>query len=845
MELTAAIVGCGARGTEHAAALAEVEGVSLTGVCDRAESSRDRASAELGVPGFAEVSELLTSTRPEIVVVATPPDVRIDVIVPAAKSESVRAIVVEKPLALTMSEAEGIVAAADRAGVQLTVGHQLRFAPHFIALQEAIEKGELGTVEFIRALSYGHLLEQGPHLVDAARALSGGRRILWAMSQRGAELTPGARGGDPDGLLPEIPAWTTHHLALEGGIRCALETGPLHQRSDRFGRGEEIDDYLDKRLTVVGSRGIAQLVTGGDCRILSEDTGRWRTHQAGIAGYLSATRSLHEDVRDSVLDGRPGRADAHDALHSLEGLLACVESARRGEAVRLPVSREGGPARERRQPDLEVSVVLPLPDHRGYAQRAVRSWTQGQTFDRDRYEVIVASDGEEQGLDEKVRPLLGPADRLMRVDGVDEIELYDRAARAARGRLLIFTEPHCIAEAAFIEEMLAHLARTGEEGACGRTVAICPNAMARMEQFVYDEGFRVWSQPGHWCKVILRAFAVDRRTYLDAGGYETKYGRFAEFALAAKLHSTGKRMGYAPGAAVEHVYTTNFSMLIPPIEDFLLGDLRYRLDHPADYCERYFGVPEEWTTRAERSRSGARAAWAVAARALLRPPTWRSGSVRPLLATAIRLIPAALFGSRPTQMHAEVRFALAKLRCHLWRSNERRMLSAYKDAFDWMNRRARLRFLAELEAGPPEPAEKPHFAVADLPEERLLGFHRAERVNGTSFRWSRAVASAEISVDPGEYRVEIDTGGLRDPRRLGVQVFFNGRRIPGSRIELDASRIAFRLKASEFSNGGTQRLALVAAPFRPARVADSDDDRELALPVSSVDFEPLREVARG
>jgi predicted dehydrogenase len=838
VELSAAIVGCGRRGIDHGTALSDVDGVSLAGACDLVESRRKRAEAELGVPIYSDAEELISATRPEIVVIATQPDARADLVLPIATSEAVRAIVVEKPLALNMREAEEMVAAADRAGVQLAVGHQLRFTPHFISLQESIERGELGTIEFIRALSYGHLLDQGTHLVDAARALSGGRRVLWAMSQGGADLSasPG-----PDGEPLEVPEWTTHHLALEGGIRCTLEAGPLHQRSERFGQGaEEIDDYLDKRLTVIGSRGIAQFVTGGDCRILTEGDADWRTHPGGIASAISATRLFHEEVRDSLLHGSPHRADAHDALHSLEGVLACAQSATGGYAVQLPLGREQGrPALRRPLDEPEVSVILPMPDHRGYAERAVTSWTEGQTFARDRYEVIVASDGADAALDERVEPLLGPADRAVREEGATEIELYDKAARLARGRLLVFTEPHCIAEPDFVEEMVAHLARTGEPGACGRTVAISPNGLARMEQVLYDESFNIWSQPGHWCRVILRAFAIERSTYLEAGGYETKYGRFAEFALAAKLHSTGNRIGYAPAAAVEHLYTTSFPELIPPVEDFILGEVRFRTEKPAPYCERYFGVPEEWAGRAEHSRDGARAALRVATRGLLRRASWRAGAARPLLATAVRLVPTALFGPRPAMANAELRFALARLRCSLWRFNDRLLEGAYRDAWDWMARRTRLAATAGIEPQPSERSDETSFALADLPDQRLFGFHRAEQVNGTSFRWSRAIAYAEVPVEPGEYRVEIETGGLRDPRSLGVQVFFNGRRIRASRLDVDPSRITFRLTAGQFSRSEPQRLGLVAAPFRPAQVAVSEETRELALPVSSVAFRPL------
>jgi predicted dehydrogenase len=846
--LTAAIVGCGPRGIDHAVAIGEVDGVSLAAFADLVQARRERAQAEFGVPAYGEASEMLSATNPEIVVVATPHDVRGELIGRIATGESVSAIVVEKPLALSMTAAEEMVAACDRAGVQLSVGYQLRFVPHFIALKEAIDSGELGSIEFIRGLSYGHLLDQGPHLVDAVRALTGGRRVLWAMSQRGAALTPADAPGDRDGLIPDISAWTTHHLALEGGVRCALETGPLHQRGDRYGQGaEEIDDYLDKRMTVIGSRGIAQFVAGGDCRILTDDDDGWRTHAGGVARYVSANRAFHEEVRDGLLHGTPHRCDAHDSLDSLEGLLACARSLTDGDAVTLPLEREGraatlavGP-----KPTLEASVILPIPDHRGYAEQAVRSWTEGQTFDRGRYEVLVAVDGVEPGLDELVQRLLGPGDRLIRKDCVHEIELYDKAARAARGRVLLLTEPHCIAEPTCIEEFLAHLARTGEVGGFGRSVGINANALARMEETLYEEGIRPWVHPDHWCKVILRATAIDRQVFLDVGGFETAYGRFAEFALAAKLHASGKRLGHAPGAAVQHVYTTSFSMLEPHIEDFLDGELAYRLDYPPEYCERYFGAPREWVERRVLTKEGARAAWGVAFRALLRPAAWRYGSARPLLDTLRRLSPAALLGPRPALARANLSYALARLRCRLWWFSERRQMRAYRDAWDGLTGRSRLRDLAAL---PPErsaaPA-RPPFALADISDERLLGFHATERFNGTTFRWSRSVALAEVPVNPGAYQVEIDTGGLRDPRDVGLQVFFNGRRIPRSHLNVDPRRIAFPVEPGQFSSDANQRVGFVSVSFQPSREADSPDTRELGLPVSSIDFRPVAEPGGG
>jgi predicted dehydrogenase len=512
VSLRAAIVGFGRRAEEHAAALTQVGGVSLDGIADPSEGRRAVAK-QAGLPAFAVLGELLSEIRPEIVLVTTPADVRLEPVAEAASAPSVGAIMVEKPFSHSMEEAEEMLAACEREGVLLTVGHQLRFAPPLIALREAIQAGELGTVEHIRASCFGHLLDQGPHLVDAVRFVTGGRRAQWAMSQGGEGLLPAARRGSREGLAQGIPAWSTHHLAFEGGLRVTLETGVLHQRGDRFGHGDELDDFLDKRLTVVGSRGLAQCVAAGDCRLLIDGEARWRVHRGGFQAYLGANRAFHEELRDAVTHGTPHRADARDALDSLEPLLACARSVAGGGAARLPLEPEQDVARAPapRRPEPEVSVVVPLADHRGYAREGMISWTAEQTFDRDRYEVIVCLDGVEEGLEESVRPLLGSQDRILCRDGAAEIELYDEGVREARGRLVILTEPHCIAERTFIEEMTAYLARTGEVGACGRSVGINENGLARMEEILFEEGMAEWSKPGHWCRVILRAIAIEKQ----------------------------------------------------------------------------------------------------------------------------------------------------------------------------------------------------------------------------------------------------------------------------------------------------------------------------------------------
>jgi UDP-N-acetylglucosamine 3-dehydrogenase len=225
----AAVVGCGPRGRDHAEALRAAEGIELVGVADRAAERRETIATELGVPAHAGLAELLDAAAPELLVVATPPSGRAELVEIAAGADGVRAIVVEKPLALRLPEARSMVEGCERHGVLLTVGHQLRFCPELIAVREAIERGDLGELELIRAIGFGNLLDQGPHLVDAVLWLAGERRVLWAMSQRGDAATAGRPVGSlpPAGESHPAPPWMTSYLCLDGDVRAVVESGAL------------------------------------------------------------------------------------------------------------------------------------------------------------------------------------------------------------------------------------------------------------------------------------------------------------------------------------------------------------------------------------------------------------------------------------------------------------------------------------------------------------------------------------------------------------------------------------------------------------------------------------------
>src|SRR5256714_7426076 len=214
------------------------------------------------------------------------------------------------------------------------------------------------------------------------------------MSQRGEAAVAGLPAAATAGSHG-APAWMTHYLAFEGGLRALCETGPLHQRGREFR-----DEWRDKRVVALGSEGMGEAHALGGCRLLRAGGPGWENGTlGGPEDYAAATTALHAAVRESLVEGTPHPCDARGALHVMEVLVACAQSASDGDAAVLPPARDrdpfaelrGGPASRaparagspsaaplRGGPD--VSAILPLPDHRAWAERAVASWLEEQTL---------------------------------------------------------------------------------------------------------------------------------------------------------------------------------------------------------------------------------------------------------------------------------------------------------------------------------------------------------------------------------------------------------------------------------------------------------------------------------
>ncbi|MFN8444266.1 MAG: Gfo/Idh/MocA family oxidoreductase [Caldilineaceae bacterium] len=144
-----AVIGAGLIGQKHAALIANGSAATLVGICD-ADPSRRSIAEQLQMPFFQSLEALLTQTKPDGVIIATPNHAHASVAEICA-SHGVH-LLVEKPIAETRVDAERIIKAAEAAGVQVLVGHHRRHNPLIAETRKLIQAGVIGRLIGVNVL---------------------------------------------------------------------------------------------------------------------------------------------------------------------------------------------------------------------------------------------------------------------------------------------------------------------------------------------------------------------------------------------------------------------------------------------------------------------------------------------------------------------------------------------------------------------------------------------------------------------------------------------------------------------------------------------------------------------
>lgn len=341
-QLRAAVVGC-RMGQHHAKALAALSMYELVALCD----IREEAAAELaGQTGchcvYTDYSLMLKEIRPDVVVIATPNNLHAPMTLEAANT-GVSGIYCEKPMAVSLGEAQAMLAVCREKGISLVVGHQRRMSPVYKTMRKLIKEGVLGDVYLLRGTCAGDILSDGTHTLDSMLYLTGDEDIRWVLGQiyRGPS--------EPPEVVAENPwAFTGRRYghAVERGAMAAFEfvsgiRGEALTGEARFpGRA-----YQD--IEVFGSKGRlwrAGDSAGDEVLLMSEATGgKWEPVSLCVDDGDGSFEDVFGRFAGMIREGEYHPLNGENAMRSFEAVMAIYESARLRARIELPLLQERFP----------------------------------------------------------------------------------------------------------------------------------------------------------------------------------------------------------------------------------------------------------------------------------------------------------------------------------------------------------------------------------------------------------------------------------------------------------------------------------------------------------------------
>jgi phthalate 4,5-cis-dihydrodiol dehydrogenase len=358
--------------------------LELVAAADPRPEARERFAKDHGARVYDNVLDLCTDPSVEAVYVATPHQHHAEHVIAAASRG--KHVLVEKPMAIALGEASAMIAAAEKAGVHLVVGHSHSFDAPILRAREIIRAGTLGRVRMITAMNFtdflyrprrpeeldtgqggGVIFSQAAHQVDIVRLLAGGR----AKSVRAAT-------GAWDPARPTEGAYSCL-LSFEGGAFASLVySGYAHFDSDELsgwigelGQKKDPASYGLSRRSLAASDNELALKSarnygGRDFRhpaatlhehfgtiIVSCDKADLRPLPSGVMIYGDGEQRLHplpapavprteviDEIYDAVVHGKAALHGGEWALATMEVCLAMLRSG--AEQKEIPLTNQTG-----------------------------------------------------------------------------------------------------------------------------------------------------------------------------------------------------------------------------------------------------------------------------------------------------------------------------------------------------------------------------------------------------------------------------------------------------------------------------------------------------------------------
>jgi myo-inositol 2-dehydrogenase/D-chiro-inositol 1-dehydrogenase/scyllo-inositol 2-dehydrogenase (NAD+) len=314
----------------------------LVAVVDANEALARERAAELDVRlAFGSIESALVEAAFDAVCISTPTVTHASIVATAAVAG--KHILCEKPMALTLDEADAMIGAAREEGVVLQIGFMRRFDPAFRAAKAQIDAGAIGDPIIIRSLtrgpslpprwacdpatSIGMLAEVNSHDFDTLRWLSGSE-FTRVFTETATFKAPQLEAEFPDFYDTAIVSARMGSGAL-GVLDGCCPVG--------YG--------YDARAEVLGTAGvlfIGELREQALVRCTREDGVVTKQFQAWAKRFEAAYLAEDEHFVRCVRTGEQPEVTGDDGRRALEGVLAATRSIQTGAPVSFPLAGSAG-----------------------------------------------------------------------------------------------------------------------------------------------------------------------------------------------------------------------------------------------------------------------------------------------------------------------------------------------------------------------------------------------------------------------------------------------------------------------------------------------------------------------
>lgn len=346
MSLTYAIIGCGRISPNHIAAAIE-NNLNIVALCDIDPAKMDQTITNFDLPNtvkkYTDYTEMLEAEKPQLIGLCTESGKHGKIALDCIEAGS--NLIIEKPIALSLEEADQIIEKAKQKNVKVSACHQNRFNKSVQKMREAVEENRFGKllhgtahIRWNRGEDYytqapwrgtweqdgGALMNQCIHNIDLLR---------WMMGDEIVEVV-----GMTDNMMHDFIDAEDLGMAL---VRFANGSyGMIEGTTNIYPKN------LEETLYIFGEQGTVKI--GGksvniieewmfeDNRDNSEEV-KEKYHEDPPTVYGFGHNPLYADVIEAIQDDREPYVTAEDGRRALELVLAIYKSAAEGKSVKLPL----------------------------------------------------------------------------------------------------------------------------------------------------------------------------------------------------------------------------------------------------------------------------------------------------------------------------------------------------------------------------------------------------------------------------------------------------------------------------------------------------------------------------